>query len=483
MRRQVTILALLGLIVSLLAPVARAQTPASSTSPTYGYSVTWDPAVWTIDDGETLVADGPHALDRIVLTNGSNQLFIEGARRYGGDAGACVQGEFDDMARAANVSDIEPIPDLAAGGVDRAIDARALTLALSAGGSVRLAFYVDCRRLDQDSVVLATLVATRSDLESGLALARPVIDAIVLPGDRTEASADFTERLFTAQLAEPLAGPLEGALTLDADALVTLPSDVETADFAASATFENPYAATDRAWDIGFAFRRTATNAGYRLIVDSDGAWRLVEGSGPAVASGHVSGLATGVRETNTIDLVAQGGRGGFAVNGVFIADLDLSARLAAGDVRAGSGFFTEDVVAGAVTPVTGFTVWPLTAQPASFDAATFAAAIATAREATPVAGPLAGTLDPVGDQAALIGAGTALADFAARVRWAVPDGDASWDAGFAFRDQPDGRHYRLMFDSSGGWTFGIGTEPSLAAGQAPLALADGAVNTVELVV
>ncbi|MCC6314139.1 MAG: hypothetical protein IT337_08985, partial [Thermomicrobiales bacterium] len=110
-------------------------------------------------------------------------------------------------------------------------------------------------------------------------------------------------------------------------------------------------------------------------------------------------------------------------------------------------------------------------------------AASATAREATPVAGPLAGTLDPVGDQAALTGAGTALADFAARVRWAVPDGDASWDAGFAFRDQPDGRHYRLMFDSSGGWTFGIGTEPSLAAGQAPLALADGAVNTVELVV
>jgi hypothetical protein len=136
---------------------------------------------------------------------------------------------------------------------------------------------------------------------------------------------------------------------------------------------------------------------------------------------------------------------------------------------------------------VSGFAVWPLAGTgagtPVSLDEASFADLLEAARQAPPLAGPLSGTLTQVEGAAALAQAGAEVVDFAVRVRWANPE-TPFWDTGVAFRDQPDGGHYRLTFDQTGSWAFGVGLEPKLATGgAASMRLGPGVVNTLELVV
>jgi hypothetical protein len=326
------------------------------------------------------------------------------------------------------------------------------------------------------------VVAPAEVFDQVLPLAQAVVEAIELPGG-TDRDAPFFQALGEAKAAKPAAGPLDGSLEVSASALETLDAGVDLADFAATATFANPHSAEDHPFDIGFGFRQLGGDEHLRLVVDSDGVWYLKDGLGPVIASGRVEGLRRGAGETNTVEIIVRGDTGGFAVNGAFVADLDLSAWGGSGDVFVGSGFSAEDARARRSTDVSGFTVWPLApaAEWVSLDETTFADLLEAARHAPPLAGPQAGTLTQVTGTAALAPAGVDVADFAARVRWANPK-SAFWDVGVAFRDQPDGRHYRLTFDQTGGWSFGIGLEPKLASGGAPtMVLGSGAVNTLEV--
>ncbi|HYO28976.1 MAG TPA: hypothetical protein VER37_00225, partial [Thermomicrobiales bacterium] len=353
----------LSALVAPLAPVAvgRGQDQATSTSPTYGYTVRWDPAVWQELPDEALVADGPDALDRLRLEHQAGSLYVEGSRRYGGSATECSARELALFTLSPEVADVEVRADLAAAGPDRSVEAAEGTLALEGGESIRLAVYVDCRRLSPEATLFATAIAPADLFDQVLPPAREVIEAIALPGDgEQEPDSVLSAALREAAAGSPVAGPLTGSLSLAPGALETLSAGVDLVDFATRADFTNPYPATDHPFDIGFGFRQEGGDAYLRLVVDSDGVWYLKEGLGPPIASGRLGGLRSGAGETNTVELIARGGAGGFAVNGVFVADLDLSARTGRGDVFAGSGFFAEDARAGFATDVSGFAVWPL---------------------------------------------------------------------------------------------------------------------------
>ncbi|MBA3414621.1 MAG: hypothetical protein H0U10_05275, partial [Chloroflexia bacterium] len=484
MRRWMAFLIVLGGLVAPLAPAALGQDGATYTSPTYGYVVAWDPAVWQALPDEALVADGPEELDRLRLENPAGSLYLEGSRRYEGVATRCSAEELALFTRSPSVAEVAIRTDLAAAGPDRSIESAEGTLTLEGGESIRLAVYVDCRRLSPEATLVATLIAPAAVFPQVLPSAQAVVEAISVP-DGAEPESDFFQALREVGAGAPAAGPLDGSLALAAGALETLAAGVDLADFAATATFANPYPAVDHPFDFGFGFRQTGGDDHLRLVVDSDGVWYLKDGLGPVLASGRVEGVRTGAGETNTVEMIARGDGGGFAVNGAFVAELDLSARSSGGDLFAASGFFTEDALDGRTTEVDGFAVWPLVSTDATVpvDETTFAGVLAASREGPPLAEPLAGILTQTEGVAALEPAGVNVADFVAGVRWANPE-SAYWDVGIAFRDQPDGRHYRLTFDQTGGWAFGIGLEPKLATGgAATMRLEPGAVNTLELLV
>ncbi|MFM9105214.1 MAG: hypothetical protein ACKOWF_00770, partial [Chloroflexota bacterium] len=295
--------------------------------------------------------------------------------------------------------------------------------------------------------------------------------------------ARFRELLGAARANAPAAAGLTGDLDFGPGVMATSESGVAVSDFVASATFVNPWAASERPFDFGFAFRHTATDEHLRLIIDSGGAWTLQNGL-ETIDSGSGAPVRPDAGASNTLELAAQGNRGWFGLNGQFVGTLDLSGRALPGDVLAAAGFFTENAAVEGVVRFTRFTVWPLPAAPGVLDPATFVQWLGEAASGPPAAGPLQGAVEESEGSVSLSPAGVELADFAARVRWDNPEGPGPWELGVVFRDQPDGSHYRLTFDQTGRWMFGIGTAEKTASGAAPaMLLGAGHENTLDLVV
>jgi hypothetical protein len=478
-----SLLAVLGMIVLLAAPAAGAQGLQTWVSPTYGFSVSWDPAQWQEEPGEALVAAGTDQLDRLLLLGEIGPLYIEGARRYGGVAGTCARDELRALTGEPGLSDVLPRPDFDADAPDASAAAAEATLQRQSGEAVRVITYVECRRAGADSVAIATLLAPVSDFPRHLALAEPVLTSIAFSGLVVGADVEFANLLEAARAGDPAAGPNAGELAFGPGRMASAEAGVDLADFAASATFANPYDSAEQPFDLGFAFRHTGRDEHIRLVIDSTGQWTLQDGL-DTVSTGTLDGIRTGVGEANALDLVVRGSRGWFAVNGEFIDVLDLPVRTTPGDVLAVAGVFSENATVDATTRFSRFAVWPLPVEPGGAAAAGFGAWFSEASSGAPVAGPSAGELVQIEGQAALVNAGVGLADFAARVRWDNPTGIAPWDAGIAFRDQDDGSHYRLTVDQTGRWSFGVGAGEKMATGAAPsMDLTPGAGNVLEIVV
>ena len=132
-----------------------------------------------------------------------------------------------------------------------------------------------------------------------------------------------------------------------------------------TATFVNPYAATFRHWDYGFAFRSTS-NSTYIVVVQNDGNWYqatyLAGSSTPFIRSGTLGNnviLNRAENGTNTIRIITQGTSGTFVVNGVNVAQLNLGDLTSAGDVGVVAGFFVGESAPGYNTSYHDFTVGP----------------------------------------------------------------------------------------------------------------------------
>ncbi|HEX5498246.1 MAG TPA: hypothetical protein VFX03_03430, partial [Thermomicrobiales bacterium] len=407
--RLVSVLPLLiALLVGGWAPTFAQIQGSTYTSPTYGYSVSWNSRIWTADPQATLEAAGPNALDRLLLYNNNGTLYIEGSRNYGGDPNACIGGEAQALGSESGVTNFAPLKGangqpVAGAQNGAAFAAFTATLTTPNGTNVDVGDYLECRTLvGGESVIVATVVAPIDQLPQQVQSARPVIDSIALPASgQLPASQVFANLKDEAIKHASVAGPLSGSVPLAAGSLAKILAHVDLNEFYAAATFVNPYAASEHPWDIGFGFRHRGDDAQLKLVVDSDGNWYFKDGLGPVIASGKAAGLRTAAGDANTLELATNGATGYFALNGQFVSTLDLSSRQTAGDVFAASGFFTEDALGGHATQVKAFTVWSLEPETANatpvaaapVDAQTFDEWVAVARSQPSTAGPADGEL------------------------------------------------------------------------------------------
>ena len=318
--------------------------------------------------------------------------------------------------------------------------------------------------------------------------------AMVLPGTAPAAAqsdADALDRLIDLAVQRPsIAGPLRGELPIDLDAINVQLAGVDVRDFFARATFSNPDPAGEHPWDIGFSFRHAGIDGGLNLIIDSDGTWSFKEGMQPIVASGPVPSLATGADEINHFDLVAIGSEGYFAVNGEYVATLDLSARNAGGDVAVGAAYFAKDQRNGERIPYDGFEVWSLdrtsSAPGTEHGADVLNTLMAEATASAGDAGPFSGELILEENTLDFSLSNVHLRDFCAHAVFMnpYPASEHPWDIGIGFRDAGVERSLRLAVSSDGEWFLSQGVDPFLVSGQGvPLDTAAGGLNALDLVV
>ncbi len=119
-------------------------------------------------------------------------------------------------------------------------------------------------------------------------------------------------------------------------------------------------------------------------------------------------------------------------------------------------------------------------------DDAWFADQVAAATADASVAGPFDGELVQATGRSTLFVPGVEIEHFYLRVRFQNPSDaiDAPWDFGVTFRENAAGEHYRLVFDSFGGWYLTIGIDEDVQTGSvASLQSGADGVNSLELVV
>ena len=161
----------------------------------------------------------------------------------------------------------------------------------------------------------------------------------------------------------PEFGPRDGALEHADDGFIRMrDANVTLQNFIAEVELTNPYGEDVGEWDWGLAFREIEQE--YWLIVESDGAWTLIDRRPDDdfyIDEGSVSGiLLTGAGETNHVSLIAVNDRGYFFLNDEFVAELNLSDRMDAGEIEVVAAFFEGNEVPGYATDYGEFTVWPL---------------------------------------------------------------------------------------------------------------------------
>lgn len=160
-------------------------------------------------------------------------------------------------------------------------------------------------------------------------------------------------------------GPVDGSLTLEwnDDQIPDFSSGVTRAAGVVDVTFTNPDVGGG-AWSYGITFRQSEEETFHAVYLTSAGVWGHFARGGSVGAesdlgSGNVA-INTGAGERNRLTVVFGPVAGILRVNGETVAELDLSLAAAqeAGDIRVMAGLFGADVLNGAETGFSGFTIW-----------------------------------------------------------------------------------------------------------------------------
>ena len=168
---------------------------------------------------------------------------------------------------------------------------------------------------------------------------------------------------FTVWPFVPEFGPRDGELEHNDDGFIKMRgANVDLLNFIAEVEFTNPYGEEVGDWDWGLAFRETDEE--YWLIVESNGAWSLIDrrpDDDYYIDEGDVGDiLLADAGETNKVSLIAVDDRGYFFLNDEFVAELDLSDRMNAGEIEVVTAFFEGNEVPDYSTAYNTFTVLPL---------------------------------------------------------------------------------------------------------------------------
>jgi len=160
----------------------------------------------------------------------------------------------------------------------------------------------------------------------------------------------------------PMYGPKNGNLLMDDDGnATTSPSDVSVKNFIAEVYFTPPYELSRGSWDIGLFFRDGGRNNEYRLAIQSDGSWSLINRNGSnsdVVQKGTLNNLNYGTTSTNHVLLAAINHEGYFYLNGTLIAELDLSARMNSGKIAPACDIYSGNSIDGTLVRYENFSIW-----------------------------------------------------------------------------------------------------------------------------
>lgn len=138
---------------------------------------------------------------------------------------------------------------------------------------------------------------------------------------------------------------------------------VNVKNFIVEVQFINPYSPAEGSWDYGLVFRHEGENRHFRLLFLSDGSYVLLNhvgsNEGQIIQQGILARLELAGGGMNKIRLVCQDEKGWLYLNDVFVADLQLGARLNAGNIFVVTGVYEGDEMVGKVTAFQGLTIWP----------------------------------------------------------------------------------------------------------------------------
>ncbi|MFH1446545.1 MAG: hypothetical protein ABIG43_03930 [Chloroflexota bacterium] len=160
----------------------------------------------------------------------------------------------------------------------------------------------------------------------------------------------------------PTYGPKDGSLLMDDDGnATTSPSTVTIKNFITEVFFTPPYELSKGSWDIGIFFRDGGTNDEFRLAIESDGSWSLINRNGSnsdIIQKGTVNNLNYSKTSSNHILLVAINHEGYFYLNGTLIAKLDLSARMNSGKIAPACDIYSGNSIHGTYVRYENFSIW-----------------------------------------------------------------------------------------------------------------------------
>ena len=245
-------------------------------------------------------------------------------------------------------------------------------------------------------------------------------------------------------------GPTDGSIEHDPnDGLIDAYSTgISLADGVVEARFFNPYSPQTGSWSSGFLLRWAPSQPDHNLhavVVTEQGYWshilRTGDGEHQRLDSGYSAAIATDEYGSNHVQVIMLGGLGALFVNGEFVASLDLSGLVDAGDVSAVAGYFTADGVEGESTQFEDFKITPI--------------------RATPIFGPLDGSIEHDPDDGKIdgyfSGIGVSLADGVIEARFFNPYSPqtGSWSSGFLLRwapSQPDNKFHAVVVTEQGYW-------------------------------
>lgn len=179
-------------------PAAAQVSGNSYTNPTYGYSLTWDDTVWTVDTNGT---------GDLTLTAGDVSVTLQSGQFYSGDATACRDDLLQKLPGADNVESVRPYnggEGISGESNGRAFATSQVQLSGSDGGQSQVVETIDCRTLVDGEAVLAIIsTAPVSQFDAAYATIQTLLGTLSIPAF---ASANDVEGVSGSTYTDPTYG-------------------------------------------------------------------------------------------------------------------------------------------------------------------------------------------------------------------------------------------------------------------------------------
>lgn len=142
-------------------------------------------------------------------------------------------------------------------------------------------------------------------------------------------------------------------------------SSIKLKNFVVEVNIENPYSPSTGSWSTGVLMRNASFNNFYALVISSKGYWEhrfrsgLTENS-TVLNSGQSEAIETSGKTYNQIKIIVYEGLGVFYINGILIAQLDLSENQNPGPISVIGGYYTGDQIEGMSSKYKDYKIWEI---------------------------------------------------------------------------------------------------------------------------